>query len=158
MARNIHARYVRRRSWDRLRRSKNFIDFLTAQAERLKATGALLQFTANSLNGQLTATAHGLVTGAGPILLSNVGGALPLGLVADTPYWVKVVDENTIVLYPTDEDARAGTNPSGFTDNGTGTHSLQRSADAEALFEQYLVAKGKSAEQLLAETDIDDII
>ena len=53
------------------------------------------------------------------VLLSNGGGALPTGLSATTPYFVKTIDVNTFYLY-TDS---AFQNITAFSTNGTGTNS-----------------------------------
>lgn len=80
-------------------------------------------FTADSTTDHLTATAHGLNTGDGPVQVSNSGGALPAGLAAATNYWVIKIDANTFELATSLSNALAGTQID-ITSNGTGTQTL----------------------------------
>lgn len=77
----------------------------------------------------LTKVAHGLQTGHGPIQLSTTG-VLPVGLSLDTDYLVIRVDDNTLQLANSLEDAVEGV-PVPFADAGTGTHSLEGSEDGD---------------------------
>lgn len=93
-------------------------------------------FTASSVTDKLTATDHGLLTGDGPVQVSNSGGALPTGLAAVTNYWAIVVDTNNVKLATSFTNAIAGI-AIDLTTNGTGTQTLActastvRPADAE---------------------------
>jgi len=81
-------------------------------------------FTATSgTPGLLTATAHGLQTGDGPVRVSNSGGGLPGGLAAGTDYWVIFDTTNTLRLATSLADAVAA-DPVVITSNGTGTQTL----------------------------------
>ncbi len=83
-----------------------------------------IAFTATSGSpGSLTATAHGLQTGDGPVLATNSGGGLPGGLINGESYWVIRVDANTFRLATSVADAIA-TTPVVITSNGTGTQTL----------------------------------
>jgi hypothetical protein len=150
----VNARYVRHRSFDRLRHSKDFVAFLTVQAARLVATGATKAFTVAFATNDaiLNSAAHGLADRAGPFALTNAGGALPAGLRADTLYWVKAPTAGTLALYTNPELTGS---PAKFTTNGTGTHSLVKASTAEAIFNE--LREGKSAEQIEAATDIDNL-
>lgn len=88
------------------------------------ASGA---FTADSSTDTLTRAAHGLATGAGPLLVSNSGGALPAGLTAATPYWAIVTGASTFKV-ATSRAAALGNAWIPITDNGTGTHSIVSSS------------------------------
>lgn len=89
--------------------------------------GPDLNFTADNTTNRLTATSHGMVTGDGPIRVTNSGGTLPTGLTADTNYWVIRIDDNTIQLAST--FANAGTSTAvAFTTDGTGTQTLDRAS------------------------------
>jgi hypothetical protein len=79
--------------------------------------------THSSSDTNLTATAHGMQTGDGPVLLSNSGGALPAGLSASTPYWLIKVDANTLQLATSLALALAGTAVT-FSADGTGTQDI----------------------------------
>lgn len=81
--------------------------------------------TANTL----TLTAHGLLTGDGPIYFTTTG-TLPGGLAVLTGYWIIKVTANTIKLATSLVNATAGT-AIDLTTAGTGAHTLVDSADTE---------------------------
>lgn len=58
------------------------------------------------------------------VRLTNTGGSLPTGLLADTDYFVIIDTTTSIKLALTYENALLGTFVA-FTTNGTGTHSIQ---------------------------------
>ncbi len=87
--------------------------------------GPNITFTADNTTDQLTAAVHGMVTGDGPLQLTNSGGALPTGLATATDYWVIRIDVNTIQLATSRANAKALTVLT-FTTDGTGTHTLDR--------------------------------
>lgn len=87
--------------------------------------GPNLTFTADNTTEQLTATAHGMITGDGPFQLSNSGGALPTGLAAATDYWAIFISTSIIQVASSRLNAEAGT-PVAFSDDGTGTHTIER--------------------------------
>lgn len=85
-----------------------------------------LTFTASAsvAPGVLTAVAHGLVTGDGPVRLTTAG-VLPAGLALATDYWVIVVSANTFRLAANFLDAMATVPVSvAITTVGTGAHTL----------------------------------
>lgn len=86
------------------------------------AYGVSPTFTADAGTNQLTATGHGLVSGAHVCVES--AGTLPAGLAEYTNYYVRVVDANTLTLHPTPGDAAANTNIVDIGDTGTGSHYL----------------------------------
>lgn len=66
-------------------------------------------------------TANGVRPGQA-CFFQNTGGAVPIGLSADTLYYGKPgADANKFLLYPTPADAIAGTNQVTFTGTGSGT-------------------------------------
>jgi hypothetical protein len=89
-------------------------------------TLADLTFTAANASETFTSTAHGMTTGDGPYRVSNSGGALPAGLVADTNYWVTVLTADTYKLATTKVLALASTPDVAITTDGTGTQTLRR--------------------------------
>lgn len=89
-------------------------------------------FTGEADDDLLTATAHGLQTGDGPVRVSNSGGALPTGLAADTDYYVIRASANTFSLATTRENAIAGT-AINLTADGSGTHTLSDTASTKRL-------------------------
>lgn len=74
-------------------------------------------------NDTITLPGHGLTTGAGPIPLTNTGGALPAGLAAQS-YFAIVVDANTIKLATTLANALGGTAVDITAAAGGGVHKL----------------------------------
>lgn len=84
-------------------------------------------FTADAGTDTLTITAHGLLTGDGPVAVRNIGGALPaatpaLGPVLDR--WVIRVDANTLKIATSNANAMSGTFID-ITSDGTGTNILE---------------------------------
>ncbi len=88
--------------------------------------GAGLAFTANATTNQLTATAHGLNTGATATVWNRdaLSGVLPGGLTDGAIYYVRAVDANTLTLHGSAADALSGANVIDLTGTGTGTHEL----------------------------------
>lgn len=80
-------------------------------------------FTATNADEIFHAAAHGLLTGDGPIQVSNGGGALPAGLAPVTDYWVIRIDANTFYLATSLELALAGTHLL-ISGDGTGVQTL----------------------------------
>lgn len=80
-------------------------------------------FVAVSATDVIINGAHGLVTGDGPIHVSNSGGALPSGLEAATDYYVIRIDDDTLKLATSRSDALANIAVAISTD-GTGTQTL----------------------------------
>lgn len=89
-------------------------------------------FTCNHTVPELIHTAHGMITGDGPVHVSNSGGALPTGLVAATDYWVIKIDANDFKLASSLANAIAGTAIAVVTDDGTGTQTLTPQAAAKS--------------------------
>lgn len=87
-----------------------------------------LVFTADATSNACTSTAHGLVTGDGPVRTSNSGGALPGGLAIATNYWIIKTGADTFKLATTLANALALT-PIDLTTNGTGTQTLSDTVD-----------------------------
>lgn len=75
------------------------------------AAGDLRQLTASAVStgaDTATVTAHGLVTGS-PVLVSNIAGSNPTGLAANTVFYVRAVDANTLSFFATKAQALANT-------------------------------------------------
>lgn len=119
-------------------------------------TATPVTFTADNSLNELTSAAHGLATGDGPFVLSNAGGALPVGLNDTTLYWVSVVGPGTLQLHTTREDAGLGTNVVDFATDGTGTNSYELAADRDGLKEYFY--QGVSSLEMNLLTDIDDVL
>lgn len=84
-------------------------------------------FTADNTTDTCSKTAHGLLTGDGPIRVSNSGGALPAGLVVATDYWIIKVSADTFKFATTLINALNNA-PINLTTNGTGTQTLSDTA------------------------------
>lgn len=93
-----------------------FLRYNTTQ--NVNWTPATKNFTAANATDVCTSTAHGLLNGQKG-RLTNSGGALPAGLLADTDYWLVAVATNTFQLSLTKGGAAVN-----FTSDGTGTHTF----------------------------------
>lgn len=96
-----------------------------------RVVGAVVDdtFTAANATEIMTATAHGLLTGDGPVQLTTTT-TLPAGLALLTDYWIIRIDANTFYFAASLADALAGTKVS-ITSDGTGTHTLADTADTQ---------------------------
>ena len=83
---------------------------------------AAATFTTTHASETVNSTAHGLLTGDGPIRLTNSGGALPAGFAVDTDYYVIYSSANAFFLAASRALAFAGTKVA-ITGDGTGTHT-----------------------------------
>jgi len=100
-------------------------------------------------SNNLTAATHGFTTGEGPYQLTT-SGALPQGLALLTNYWINVVDANTFTLSINEAGGQVPT----ITTPGTGTHTILKGTDTEAMFE---TLKRNDPTTIAAATDIDDL-
>jgi hypothetical protein len=85
-------------------------------------------FTAANATEICTATAHGLLTGDGPVRLTTTT-TLPAGLSLATDYYIIKIDANTFYFAASRALAFIGTAVT-FTDDGTGTHTLTGTASS----------------------------
>lgn len=85
--------------------------------------------TVDFANNELDVAAHGLLTGDGPIQLTTTG-VLPTGLALETDYYVIESTAGIIQLATSLENALEGTVVT-FSDIGSGTHSLEGSANGD---------------------------
>lgn len=152
---SVYRRHVRHSSYNRVRHGQDFIEFMTTQASRLAGTGASAAITFTNATNIVNHGSHGYATGDGPFLLANAGGALPAELDTTTDYWVNVASAGTYTLHTSEDDALAGSNDVAFTDDGTGTHTILKSAVAETIFDALLA--GKSADEIRGITDVDNL-
>ena len=79
-------------------------------------------YVADPVTDTLAITAHGLLTGDGPVQIETTDTE-PNGLTISTNYWVIKVDDDTIQLALSLNAAVAGTAET-FTDDGTGDQTL----------------------------------
>lgn len=75
--------------------------------------------TVDATDNELDITAHGYVNGAGPVRVTS-SGTIPPGLLADTDYWVIVVNSGSIGLASSYDNALIGTKID-ITGAGSGT-------------------------------------
>lgn len=80
-------------------------------------------FTALFSVDQLVAASHPLLTGDGPLRVSNSGGALPPPLLAGTDYWSIFVDSGHLQLADSFVNALRG-KAIDLLNNGTGTQTI----------------------------------
>ncbi len=106
------------------------------RANRFVATDTT--FTTTHASELVNSTAHGLVTGDGPIRLRTTADDLPAGYSADTDYWIIYVSANTFKLATSYDNAIAGTAVS-ITDDGTGTHTYYGYVDGINGWERWIV-------------------
>lgn len=88
----------------------------------------LNDFAAGAVNtgtNAIAATAHGMTTGTGPVLVTNTGGALPTGLLHVDSYWIIAVDANHYKFASSLANAMAGT-PVTLSATGSGTNAVNR--------------------------------
>ncbi len=86
---------------------------------------ASFTFTADAGTDTITTSApHGKVTGDGPMVVRNVGGALPTGYTALLDVYAIVTGASTMKLALTSADALANV-PILISNAGTGTHYLE---------------------------------
>jgi len=89
-------------------------------------TSKTVNNTVDTVNMRLTVTGHAMLTGQ-CFSLRNTGGALPTAsptLAANTGYYARVIDANTIELYQSAANALAGTSKITLTGGGSGTNTL----------------------------------
>ena len=149
-----NARYVRRRSLDKLSPVSRLRAFLTTRSTTLAGTATPQDFTATNASNTFTAAGHGFSQGEGPVVVSNAGGALPAGLVAGNEYFVGVVDANTFTLHNDREAARDDLRVQ-ITTDGTGTQSIERAETPSAMME-WLRNRVKPR-RLAAVADVDSL-
>lgn len=99
-----------------------------------------ITFTANATSNAFTATAHGLLTGDGPVDLTSTL-TIPTGAVS--PCWIYKVDANTFKIADSFLNAMAGTSLD-LTDAGTGVLTVS-SRDNSLRAGQEIVIKSRAA-------------
>lgn len=151
----IYKRHFRYSLYSKLRHATYFQAFLEAESERLAGSGTGATVTFANATNQMTLAANPYVSGDGPFLLANDGGALPAELDNITDYWINLVGGDIMTLHLTEADAIAGDNIVAFTDDGTGTNSILVSAEAIDIF--VALKSGKSADEIRGITNIDDL-
>ncbi len=103
--------------------SDNFYGQLCRCGAADALTVAAVTFTTTHGTETVNINAHGLLTGDGPVRLTNSGGALPAGYSTATDYYVIKTGTNTLQLASTRANAFAGTAVT-ISGDGTGTHTL----------------------------------
>lgn len=160
-----HMRYLRHRRLDGLVRGaegatndiprlKKLGTWLDQRVTDIGATGAGQVFTA-AVTNIVTITTHGRVSGDGPFTVSS-DTTLPAGLLADTQYWLNVIDVNTFTVHLTREEAFNDLNEIDITDTGTGTHTMIPDGRSEGF--QEIIRQEIVPDRIQAETDIDNLI
>lgn len=116
-------------------------EFMFAAMRRTPRSVALapfaMTFTVTAADDLVNIADHGLATGDGPFQASNVGGALPAGIVAATNYWVIRDTAGTLKLATSRANAMAGAPVADITDAGTGVHTLTRTNSVSTADDSY---------------------
>lgn len=129
----------------------------------LGATATANTFTATNATNTITLAAHGVPVGEfrGPYRVSNSGGALPAGLLDSVAYWFRATSATEGQLFRSRRDAANDTNVAQFSDDGTGTQTIQGSANQVDAQEGILGfgPNGKlvSPNRYQSETDLDNL-
>ncbi len=152
---SLYSRLIRYRTLLRTRYSTNLLNFISAQATRLSGTGTGATITFTNATNIVNLATHGYVSGQGPFLLSNSGGALPAELDDTTEYWVNVADAGTFTLHANEADSLSGDSDVAFTDDGTGTNTILVAAESSDIFAA--MKAGKSAQDVRNLTSIDNL-
>jgi len=105
-------------------------------------------FTVN-VDNTVTAVAHGLVTGDGPVQLTS-STTLPAGLALATDYWIHRLTDDTFYFCSTLANALAGTSVD-ITDTGTGTHTLSDTASTKRAADPFTVTGSAAGEWFFLE-------
>lgn len=98
---------------------------------------AATTFTTTHASELVNSNAHGLLTGDGPIRLTNSGGALPAGYAVSTDYYVIKSDANGFFLAASRALAFAGTKVA-ISGDGTGTHTYTGYASGDTACERVM--------------------
>lgn len=106
-------------------------------------------FTTTHGTETVNLVAHGLLTGDGPLRMTNSGGALPAGYAAATDYYVIRTGDDALQLAASRALAYAGTAVA-ISGDGTGTHTLSDTADT---IRPVTVASGVDTNSALAGTN-----
>ncbi len=146
---------VRHRKLSRMRKAGNALKaFLVAQATRLASTASGHTFTAANSTEIFSATAHGFVTGKGPVVVTNSGGALPAGLTALMSYWPIKITNDTFYLATSRENAVNGVHLL-ISGDGTGTQTIKYESTSRSMLSR-LKQRVKSR-RLKSVSDIDNL-
>ncbi len=156
--RTSRARHVRHRSFDGVNRGggrprlERLSAWLDARSTALTGTGTATDVdTVDFANDELDIAAHPFATG--DVVQLTTTTTLPTGLDLLTDYLSEVVSAGTIALNLTNWNLVIGSN-AGFTDVGTGTHTVTPATAANS-FLLWLLRKKPA--QIQAATDIDDL-
>lgn len=84
-------------------------DWITKAANPLTFTDKSIS-EVDTVNDTITSVDHGLVTGDGPVRITEAAGPLPAPLQDDVDYWLIAVDEDTLQVAAT-FDATGGNDP-----------------------------------------------
>lgn len=109
---------------------------------------AIVSDTIDSLNtgtNIITAAAHGMTSGLGPIQFTSTL-TLPGGINALTDYYVGVLSANTFQIFPTRADMLAGTNVVDITTAGSGTITFASVAGTTAINDGNFIYTASQAE------------
>lgn len=113
-------------------------------------------FTFTAAGAVMTAAAHGMQTGDGPVRLTTSAADLPLNLLTGTDYWIIRLDANTFSLATSLALALAGTAVTA-DDAGTGTHTVDITASTKRPSDPFTVTGDAAGDWFSLEVDRDDL-
>ena len=98
----------------------------------------------NTTTNRITLTGHGLSTGD-TVVFTTRSGVAPSPLIDQYYYFARAVDENSITLHPSSDDAGSDTNTIDITTQGTGTPRIERISPSAPIVRR-IVAIGSDAQ------------
>lgn len=105
----------------------------------------------------LRSNSHGFSTGM-KVRVSNIGGALPSGLVSGTDYYLVVMSTDTFKLSNTFDHAMAGTDIISVIDAGTPTNSIAPQADTAFFFMADLITPWSGTGGVVVDTTTNSLV
>ncbi len=121
------------------------------------STGTVQVVTFDNVTNTVLLTSHGFVAGDGPFTFNNSGGSIPTGLVRFVHhYWITPTSDNAFTISRDRVSAARGTGITPFTDDGSGTSTIEPLKFTEGAF--VLMRQGLHPDTYAAETDLDNLI
>jgi hypothetical protein len=139
---------------------------LAEAATNTVVSGATL--TGGASHSRLTATTHGFADGDGPFFVA-AATTQPTGLADNTPYWVVVIDANTIKLAPSQQaaadivtDPLKDASQLTISSVGVGALTIFKASETDEAMHEWMNILGRRPEShasdiLDAETDVDNL-
>lgn len=120
------------------------------------ASLTVADFTFTAAGAVMTAAAHSIQTGDGPVRLATSAADLPDGLATGTDYWLIRLDANTFSFATSLANALAGTAIT-TNDAGTGVHTVSDTADTKRPSDPFTVTGDAAGDWFSLEVNRDDV-